>query len=85
MGPKRDDGPSAWRLSGLGMELGGVIGVFTYGGWKLDEKYGTGPLWTFVGLGLALIGGTYNILKVSRRYFNDSDSKSGTTKRKDDE
>ena len=53
------------------MELAAVIGVLTYAGWWLDGRYGTSPWLALTGVALGLIGGTYNVLKASQRYFDD--------------
>ncbi len=63
---------SPWALAGAGMELAGVMGVLTVGGWWLDEKYATGPWLMFAGLVAGMVGGTYNVWRIGRKYFGDA-------------
>lgn len=70
--PPRDHkprGPNPLALAGAGLELGLVIAAMTLGGWWLDQKMGTRPWLMVIGLAVALIGGTYNVYRQGKRYF----------------
>ena len=58
-------------LLGAGMELGGVIAVLTLLGWWLDGKWGTEPWLMLTGLSVAVVGGTYNVWRIAKRFFSD--------------
>ena len=42
-------GRENFRWFGYGLELAGVMAIFTYAGWRLDERWGTRP-WLMVAL-----------------------------------
>lgn len=63
------DGPNAMVLAGAGMELAAAVAVFSLGGWWIDEKLGTSPLFILVGLFIGTVGGMYNLYKVAKRFF----------------
>lgn len=72
-GGEKDRKPAGpWSIAGAGMEMGFVVGALTLGGWWLDEKFGTDPWWMFTGLAVGLIGGTYNVWRAGKRFFEDS-------------
>jgi len=56
--------PQDVKALGIGLELSAVIGGFAYGGYWLDERWGTGPLMLFVGLFIGLGGGSWHTIKV---------------------
>ena len=60
---KRASSPDAWRLAGMGLELGLLIGGCTYLGYLADQKFQTDPWFTLSGVLLAMGGGTYTIAK----------------------
>ncbi|MCC7145669.1 MAG: AtpZ/AtpI family protein [Phycisphaeraceae bacterium] len=60
-----------WGLLGVGMELGMVVAVMSLGGWWVDRKLDTSPWFLLLGLGIATIGGMYNLYRQSKRYFED--------------
>ena len=70
-GRRRAAQSSPWALAGAGMELAAVIGVLTWFGWWLDTKWHTTPWLMFLCLMVGLIGGTYNVWRVARRFFDD--------------
>ena len=51
------------RWLGYGVELAGVIGIFTYAGFWADEKFHTRPWLMISGMLLAMIGMFYLLLK----------------------
>ncbi len=58
-------GPSL-RWYGLGFELLGLMCLFGYLGYLLDNKIETMPLWTILGILTALIGRIYLLLKETK-------------------
>lgn len=52
------------RMLGMGLEVGLVIAVMTYGGHWLDEYWDTSPWLTLTGALLATLGGSYTFVKV---------------------
>lgn len=61
--------PNPWSLVGLGFEFAGMLVLLTLGGWWLDERWGTGPLFMLIGLAIGLIGGVYNFWRVGKQFF----------------
>ena len=51
------------RLAGLGMQFALSIFVLTYGGYWIDQRAGTLPLFLIVGLLLGFLGGTISIVR----------------------
>lgn len=51
------------RWMGIGFEFGGVVAVFGYIGFKLDERFNTGPWFMLAGFLLSCIGMLYLIVK----------------------
>ena len=62
--------PNPWSLAGVGLEFGGVVVVLTLTGHWLDARWNTGPWLMLTGLGVGLIGGTYNLWRQGRRFFD---------------
>lgn len=72
---KRDIG----RYSGLGFQFAATLGVFAFGGYWLDQRLGTLPLFLIVGVLLGFAGGFLSLVRrvppaggaSSRRRKND--------------
>ena len=48
------------RWLGLGVELAGVLAIFSYGGWRLDQWLGHRVPWlAMVGFGVSFVGMMY--------------------------
>lgn len=65
-GPNMDRGRLVWTLMGLGWYIGLSIVLPMLGGWMLDRKEDTIPLFTLLGLGLGLVlafTGVYRVLQ----------------------
>jgi F0F1-type ATP synthase assembly protein I len=56
-------------LVGATTELGVVVAALAAGGWWLDGKLGTSPWLMLVGLAVGLIGETYKLWRLGRRFF----------------
>ena len=52
------------------------MGLFSFGGYKLDQKRGDGNLFTLLGMFLGLIYGGYEVWKLVR-VQNEDDASSG--------
>jgi len=61
--------PSPMVLAGAAMEFGLLMIVLIGGGYWLDQKFGTGRVLTFIGLGVGLVGGIYNLYRLGKRFF----------------
>ena len=59
------------KWSGLGIEFAGVIILFCYFGYKLDEKLQTSPWFFLGGFFLGFIGMLYIIIKDTRNLWRD--------------
>jgi len=57
--------PGWMRYSGIGLELAGVVAVFTLIGYWIDSRYGSQPWGMIGGLILGFSGGLYNLVKAS--------------------
>lgn len=73
---KRDIG----RYSGLGFQFAATVGVFAFGGYWLDQRLGTLPLFLITGVLLGFAGGILSLIRrvppgggaSSRRRKNDA-------------
>jgi F0F1-type ATP synthase assembly protein I len=59
------------RWSGLGIEFAGVVALFCYFGYKLDEKFHTSPWLLLAGFFVAFVGMMYLIFKDTRKLWRD--------------
>jgi F0F1-type ATP synthase assembly protein I len=59
------------KWSGLGVEFAGVIILFCYFGYKLDEKLQTSPWFLLAGFFVGFIGMLYIIIKDTRNLWRD--------------
>jgi F0F1-type ATP synthase assembly protein I len=64
--PPQEDNKTYFRWLGIGVEFCGVLGVFCYIGFKIDERFGTSPLFLIVSFFFAFTGMFYLILKETR-------------------
>lgn len=53
------------RALGIGLELSVVIGGFSYGGYWLDERWGTGPWLLLTGVLIGTLGGGWHAAKMA--------------------
>jgi ATP synthase protein I len=62
---KKKNGISKFaRFSGLGMQMGGFIAIFTWLGTYLDKKFGTKTPWWTIGLSLfGVMAGLYLVIR----------------------
>jgi F0F1-type ATP synthase assembly protein I len=59
------------KWSGLGVEFAGVIVLFCFFGYKLDEKLQTSPWFLLAGFFLGFIGMLYIVIKDTRNLWRD--------------
>ena len=57
------EGKEFGRLAGLGMQFALTILVLAFGGYWLDQRVGTLPLFLIVGVLLGFVGGTVSMVK----------------------
>lgn len=57
--------PADIKALGIGLELSMVIGGLAYGGYWLDEKWGTDPWMLVVGVCLGTFGGGWHAMKMA--------------------
>jgi hypothetical protein len=60
----------------LGINFAVGMGLFSFGGYKLDQKRGDGNLFTLLGMFLGLIYGGYEVWKLVRIQNEDEPSSS---------
>jgi F0F1-type ATP synthase assembly protein I len=59
------------KWSGLGIEFAGVVFLFCFFGYKLDEHFQTSPWFFLAGFFLGFIGMLYIIIKDTRNLWRD--------------
>jgi len=57
--------PQDLKPLGIGIELSALIGGMAYGGYWLDEQWGTGPWLLLAGVCLGTFGGGWHALKMA--------------------
>lgn len=67
--PGKPPEPNLWAMTGKGMELAVVVGVFAFIGWQIDKWLDSEPWFCLVLAGLGLAGGMYNLWKGVKRYL----------------
>lgn len=63
--PKKDEYRGYGRWAGIGFEFVGVLAVFCYMGYKLDEMLNTSPWFMLAAFAVGFLGMFYIILKQS--------------------
>ncbi len=59
------------KWSGLGIEFCGVVALFSYFGFKLDEEFQTSPWFLLGGFFIGFVGMMYLIIKEARKLWRD--------------
>jgi F0F1-type ATP synthase assembly protein I len=68
--PRQNNDKTAYaRWLGIGVEFCGVIGVFCYIGFKIDESLSTSPWFLIISFFFAFTGMLYIILKETRNIW----------------
>lgn len=65
------------RYAILGVEFAVIVTAFVYGGFLLDKKLGTRPVFVLVGMVLGFAGGMYRFIRVARDYQQEWQKKHG--------
>jgi len=80
--PKSGKEQASWqRLLPLGFELFGAVLGFSLLGYWIDHRYGTRPWGLLVCAVLGLVGGLYNLIRVSLSVLNPPhDPKAGDSR-----
>jgi hypothetical protein len=73
---KKSSPPKVPAAVNLGINFAVGMGLFSFGGYKLDQKRGDGNLFTLLGMFLGLIYGGYEVWKLVR-VQNEDDASSG--------
>lgn len=60
-----DKSTGGGEMATAGLELGMIFAVLALGGWWLDRKAGTSPLFLLLGCFVAIVGGLYRLIKRS--------------------
>ena len=47
----------------LGLQMAITIGIFVFGGWWLDNRFDTSPLWTLILTAIGIFGAFYSFIK----------------------
>jgi F0F1-type ATP synthase assembly protein I len=79
--PERQKSP--WTSAGVGMsqgwsilvELGAIIGIFAYAGYRLDRLFGTKPVLFAVLMIVGYAGGVYHVWLYSQRRAEAEETK----------
>lgn len=61
--------PNAMVFMGAGLEFAGSVVLLALLGRWLDGKWNTGPWLMLAGLAMGLVGGTYNLYRMGKRFF----------------
>jgi F0F1-type ATP synthase assembly protein I len=65
-----------WQYTTLGLEFVVMFGLFVAGGYWLDGRMNTMPLWTLIGAGVGFVGGLYRLVRSARELDRRSQGKS---------
>jgi F0F1-type ATP synthase assembly protein I len=57
--------PGWVRHSGVGLELAGATAGLALVGYWIDERFGTRPWGTLIGVVIGIVGGLYNLVRES--------------------
>ena len=69
--------PPWTRYAGIGIEYAGAVACFTLVGWWVDARWDTSPWGVLFGVGLGLIGATYNLVRSAMAAFREVKPKKG--------
>ncbi|MFH0983728.1 MAG: AtpZ/AtpI family protein [Planctomycetota bacterium] len=80
--PKR---VSSWmRYAGVGIDCAAAMAGFALIGYWIDRHYQTKPWGLVIGAVLGLVGGTYNLIRVSLAAFRRLDDEAQEQRREDE-
>lgn len=66
--PRDGSRPVSWmKYSGVGFEFVGAIAGFGLVGFLLDQHYGWSPWGVLAGVGLGMVGATYNLIRETQQ------------------
>lgn len=58
-----EQGSEYARYAGLGLQFGVTVALLSLGGWALDRRVGTSPLFLLVGVALGFAGGLLSLIR----------------------
>jgi F0F1-type ATP synthase assembly protein I len=65
----RRSGPDGGlRWMSFGIEMAGVMAIFTYGGYLADSYFGARPWFMIVGASMSFVGMTYQLFKETKKW-----------------
>jgi F0F1-type ATP synthase assembly protein I len=73
-----DDGPSAAKYAGIGLQFAISIIVFLFAGQWLDRKFGTSPIFLMLGV---FVGAGAAFYSMYRKLMSDQDAEDKTHRR----
>ena len=71
---------TAWKYSGLGMELVGAVVALVLVGYWIDRRFGSGPWGVLIGAGIGIVGGMWNLIRAgleAQREMESEDDDAG--------
>ena len=77
MGDKKGDQTSWIRFAGVGTEFAAAVGGLAFFGYWIDNHFDSAPWALLIGVGLGLVGGTYNLIRRSLAAFDQQDQPHG--------
>jgi F0F1-type ATP synthase assembly protein I len=57
--------PSPWRFASVGFELAGAVAGLSLIGYWVDTKFNSSPWGILTGAALGIVGGLYNVVRIS--------------------
>lgn len=76
-------GGGYWKWAGLGFEFTGVVGLFFYFGYLVDEHWGVNPWGILTGGAIGVVGGTYWLAREGFKMMRELDQPSSIENKND--
>lgn len=73
MSGKKGDQTSWMRVAGVGTEFAAAVGGLAFFGYWIDNRFDSRPWALLIGVGVGLVGGTYNLIRRSMAAFEQQD------------
>lgn len=69
--------PSAWRYSGIGLELVGAVAGLALLGYWIDRRFDSAPWGLLVGASVGIVGGLWNLIRAGLKASREMRSREG--------